>query len=188
VPKVIAACHRRPQPLLPRAGLGSVDDRFGKKNHKTLAALARAALSDFPTVNFFLYDTQPRAVEPAQVYCSAMVSPDRRRFPRVNLAVLYRPAGLLGPRRLARDFSRGGIRVFTDDPLAVGTRLEIELFLPEGDSLSVDVRVAWLNELQEQESRYEAGLEFLVMDEVRRGLLERCLADHEVGDGASGIP
>src|SRR5688572_15171001 len=106
---------------------------------------------------------------------------DRRRFPRVNLAVLYRPAGLLGPRRLARDFSRGGIRVYTDDQLEIGSRLEIELFLPDGDSLSIDVRVAWLNELVGRESRYEAGLEFLAMDEVRRGLLERCLAVHEVG-------
>lgn len=109
-----------------------------------------------------------------------MAVSDRRRFPRINLSMFYRPAGLLGPRQVARDVSRGGIRVQTDDPLDTGTRLEIELFLPDGDSLSVDVRVAWLRELSGQDARYEAGLEFLEMDAVRLALLERCLADHEI--------
>lgn len=77
--------------------------------------------------------------------------------------------------------SRGGIKVYTDDPLELGTRLEIELFLPEGESLTLDVRVAWLRELSGQESRYEAGLEFLAMDEDRVRLLERCIADHKAG-------
>jgi PilZ domain len=106
---------------------------------------------------------------------------DRRRFPRLDLPLFYRPARLLGPRRPARDVSRGGIRVNTDDPLAIGTRLEIELLLPEGDSLAVDVRVAWIQELsgEAREARYEAGLEFLQMHEVHRALLERCLAEHK---------
>jgi len=114
-----------------------------------------------------------------------MVVNDRRRFPRVNLSMLYRPAGLLGPRQVASDVSRGGIRVYTDDALDVGTRLEIELFLPEGDSLSIDVRVAWIRDLSGQEAQYEAGLEFLAMDQVRLALLERCLADHEIGEAST---
>jgi hypothetical protein len=103
---------------------------------------------------------------------------DRRRYPRVNLPLFYRPAGILGPRRPARNVSRGGILVLTDDALKEGTRLEVELFLPDGGSLVVDVRVAWIRELAGGEARYEAGLEFLAMDEVRATLLERCLARH----------
>lgn len=106
-----------------------------------------------------------------------MVADDRRRFPRLDVPVFYRAARLFGPRRAARDVSRGGIRVFTDDNLAIGTRLEIELFLPDGDSLTIDVRVAWIRELANEETRYEAGLEFLQMDEQRVARLEQCLVD-----------
>jgi Tfp pilus assembly protein PilZ len=107
-----------------------------------------------------------------------MVTDDRRRFPRLNVPVFYRPARVLGPRQVAQDMSRGGIRVYTDDALAIGTRLEIELFLPEGDSLTVDVRVAWVRELTGQDARFEAGLEFLAMDDGRTLALERCIAEH----------
>ena len=106
-----------------------------------------------------------------------MSGDDRRRFPRLNVPVLYRPARLLGPRKSAQDVSRGGIRVYTDDPLALGTRLEIELFLPEL-SLTVDVRVAWIRELVDQDARYEAGLEFLALDEARFVALERWIVQH----------
>jgi c-di-GMP-binding flagellar brake protein YcgR len=107
-----------------------------------------------------------------------MVGDDRRRFPRLNVPVFYRPARLLGPRHVAQDVSRGGIRVYTDDVLEIGTRLEIELFLPEGDSLTVDVRVAWVREQSGQDARFEAGLEFLTMDEARTEALERCIKEH----------
>ena len=102
---------------------------------------------------------------------------DRRRFPRLNVPMLYRPLRLLGPRKPAQDVSRGGIRVYTDDPLELGARLEIELFLPE-QSLTVDVRVAWLRELVDQDARYEAGLEFLALDEARRIALEQWIVQH----------
>jgi Tfp pilus assembly protein PilZ len=107
-----------------------------------------------------------------------MVADDRRRFPRLNVPVLYRPARLLGSRRPARDVSRGGIKVYTDDDLEIGTRLEIELFLPDGDSLTVDVRVAWVRALFEGDARFEAGLEFLAMDQARLAALERCIETH----------
>lgn len=108
-----------------------------------------------------------------------MGTDDRRRFPRLNVPVYYRPARLFGPRKPAQDVSRGGIRVYTDDALELGTRLEIELFLPEGESLTVDVRVAWMRELKDQDTRFEAGLEFLAMDEARLVALERCVAQHK---------
>jgi c-di-GMP-binding flagellar brake protein YcgR len=108
-----------------------------------------------------------------------MVADDRRRFPRLDVPVFYRPARVLGPRQVAQDVSRGGIRVYTDDALAIGTRLEIELFLPEGDSLTVDVRVAWVRALSGQDANFEAGLEFLAMDEARTEALERAIREHQ---------
>jgi Tfp pilus assembly protein PilZ len=105
---------------------------------------------------------------------------ERRRFPRLDVPVLYRPARLLAPHKPARDVSRGGIKVYTDEPFAVGTRLEIELFLRDGESLTLDVRVAWLRELAMPDAKYEAGLEFLAMADDRLAMLERCIAEHKV--------
>ena len=93
--------------------------------------------------------------------------------------MFYRPARLLGPRHLARDISRGGIRAFTDDALQVGTRLEIELFLPDERSLTVNVRVAWIREADGVEARYDTGLEFLEMDAHQAWRLERYLLEYE---------
>ena len=103
---------------------------------------------------------------------------DRRRFPRVKVPIYYRSARLFGPRKPAHDLSVGGIRIFTDDSLSVGKRLEIELFLPDGGSLTVDVRVAWVRRLGEDEfAQYEAGLQFLGVDPDQEKLLERCVMD-----------
>jgi len=104
---------------------------------------------------------------------------ERRRFPRVQVPMFYRSARLFGPRKPAHDLSVGGIRVYTDDPLAVGKRLEIELFLPDDQgSITVDVRVAWVRTLVGDEfAKYEAGLEFLEIDPELGKLLERCVMD-----------
>ncbi len=106
-----------------------------------------------------------------------MGADERRRFPRLNVPIYYRSARLLGPRSPARDLSLGGVRILTDDALTVGKRLEIELFLPDGGSLSVDVRVAWIRAIEDDFARFEAGLEFLAMDPSQAALLERCVAE-----------
>jgi hypothetical protein len=108
-----------------------------------------------------------------------MAGDDRRRFPRLNVPVYYRPARLLSPRKPAQDVSRGGIRVYTDDSLTLGTRLEIELFLLDGESLTVDVRVAWIRQLHQQDAQFEAGLEFLATDEPLLLALEHCVVEHK---------
>ncbi len=103
---------------------------------------------------------------------------ERRRFPRVQVPVYYRSARLFGPRKPAHDVSRGGIRIFTDDALVIGKRLEIELFLPDGGSLTCDVRVAWVRKLKQDEfAAFEAGLQFLSIDEDQELLLARCVRE-----------
>lgn len=91
--------------------------------------------------------------------------------------MFYRAARLLGPRSPAQDLSLGGVRILTDDALSIGKRLEIELFLPDGGSLSVDVRVAWVRPLEDDFALFEAGLEFLAMDAAQAKLIERCVMD-----------
>jgi hypothetical protein len=107
-----------------------------------------------------------------------MGADERRRFPRVKVPVYYRSARLFGPRKPAHDVSVGGTRIFTDDELSVGRRLEIELFLPDGGSLNIDVRVAWVKTLSGDDfAQFEAGLEFLAMDPDQEKLLQRCVMD-----------
>lgn len=90
----------------------------------------------------------------------------------------YRPARFFGPRKPAHDVSRGGIRIYTDDALSIGKRLEIELFLPDGGSLNCDVRVAWIRKLENDDfASFEAGLEFLSIDDEQELLLARCVRE-----------
>jgi c-di-GMP-binding flagellar brake protein YcgR len=107
-----------------------------------------------------------------------MPTDERRRFPRLKVPVYYRSARLFGPRKPAQDVSMGGIRIFTDDALSVGKRLEIELFLPDGGSLTIDVRVAWIKTLAHDDfAQFEAGLQFLAVDPDQERLIERCVMD-----------
>jgi Tfp pilus assembly protein PilZ len=60
------------------------------------------------------------------------------------------------------DISLGGIRVYTDDRHAVGDHLELELWLPDGQSLTLDTAVVWVDALEKAEpARFELGLRFV---------------------------
>jgi len=105
---------------------------------------------------------------------------DRRRYRRIDVPIYYRGARLFGPRRTASDISMGGIRIQTDDALKVGKRIEIELFFPDDVSVTCDVRVAWVRETPPPASaRYEAGLEFVGLNESDAGLLEHYLRSEQ---------
>lgn len=69
---------------------------------------------------------------------------------------------MLSPRRRVSDISPAGVKIFSDEYLKVGRRLEIEVFLPSGLSVEAVVRVVWINECApEFDSNYDIGLEFL---------------------------
>ncbi len=86
----------------------------------------------------------------------------RRRFPRVKAPVLYRPIKVLGPRRRIYDISPGGVRIYSDEQLREDDQLEIELFLPNGQTILATARVAWINKLPpDEDARFDVGLEFI---------------------------
>ncbi len=88
---------------------------------------------------------------------------DRRKFRRVNAPVFCRPLGhpLFG-RRKAVDVSMGGLRLYADDPPAVGDRLELELFLPDQSELVCTVEVVWVDDLPEgSPARHDVGVKFI---------------------------
>lgn len=62
--------------------------------------------------------------------------------------------------------SMGGARVFSDDPMKVGSKLNLELMPEPETTVQVFARVAWIDELGEgAPARYDVGLEFLDVPE-----------------------
>ena len=86
---------------------------------------------------------------------------DKRRFPRVKAPVLYRPIKVLGPRRRILDISPGGVRIYSDEQLREEDQLELELFLPNGQTIIATARVVWIKRLPpDEDARFDVGLEF----------------------------
>jgi hypothetical protein len=92
---------------------------------------------------------------------------DRRRYRRIQAPVFCRPRGLPGQAtREVRDISRGGMRVFSDDAHTLGTRLELELLLADGQTLVFDAEVVWLDKLPEgSPALYDVGLRYIAPQE-----------------------
>lgn len=88
---------------------------------------------------------------------------DRRSFPRLHAPLYSRPARLsFGSRRQVLDVSKTGARIYSDEVHAVGSQLELELFLSGGSSLECVARVVWTAKLPPgSAARYEVGLAFL---------------------------
>jgi hypothetical protein len=91
--------------------------------------------------------------------------PDRRRFRRVQAPVVCRPLGrpLFGRHgQPAVDISQGGIRLYSDEPLEPGERLEIELFLPDQSTITCQVELVWIDTLTANgPAKYDAGMKFI---------------------------
>jgi c-di-GMP-binding flagellar brake protein YcgR len=86
----------------------------------------------------------------------------RRQFPRVKAPVLYRAVSTAGSKHKISDISLGGIRIFSNERIRKGKRLEMELFLPKGYSLTVTAKVVWVRPLPKgSASPFDMGLEFI---------------------------
>lgn len=93
---------------------------------------------------------------------------ERRRYSRVGAPVFYRPAGLpfMHHRYNTRDISLGGMRVFSDESVAVGSRLEIDVMLPDDSAVRCWATVVWTDDLDfDAKARFEIGLRFTDMAE-----------------------
>ena len=80
--------------------------------------------------------------------------------------MLWRSPGLAVKLSRTVNVSMGGARVFSDDRMKIGSKLNLEL-LPDPDtSVQVLARVAWIDELEDgAPARFDVGLEFLDVPE-----------------------
>jgi hypothetical protein len=80
--------------------------------------------------------------------------------------MLWRSPGLVAKLSRTVNVSMGGARVFSDDPMKVGSKLNLELMPEPETSVLVLARVAWIDELGEgAPARFDVGLEFLDVPE-----------------------
>jgi c-di-GMP-binding flagellar brake protein YcgR len=105
---------------------------------------------------------------------------DRRRYKRVQAPVYCRPVGIglrfRQDRALPLDISLGGMRIYSDEPVQKGTRLELELFLPDNTSVTCKVEVVWVEKLAaDAPARHDVGLKFLDIRAVDRDRLAAVL-------------
>ena len=90
---------------------------------------------------------------------------DRRQYRRVQAPVFCRPTLKGGPRRQTVDISLGGLRIFSEEDVAKGTRFELELFLPDRSTVLCKVEVMWIERLPAgSPSNYDVGLKFTEVD------------------------
>ncbi len=107
---------------------------------------------------------------------------ERRRFPRLNAPVYFRPAHRRLPRRRVVDVGVGGMRVYSDESIAVGSRLEVELFLPDASSVTCLTEVVWVRPLDtEAPARFDIGLSFLDVPDEALAQLGQVLASEDRG-------
>ena len=108
-----------------------------------------------------------------------MQEDERRRFKRLQAPVYCRPVGLkLFERKPTVDISLGGARIYSDEEMKRGGRLELELFLPDGSSVTCRVEVAWVQALPAVAPvRFDVGLKFTDIGEHDRALLSTVLED-----------
>lgn len=80
--------------------------------------------------------------------------------------MLWRSPGLIAKLSRTVNVSMGGARVFSDERMKVGSKLNLELMPDPETSVSVLARVAWIDELPEDSpAKYDVGLEFLDVPE-----------------------
>lgn len=99
------------------------------------------------------------------------VGENRRKYPRLDTPILYRSAPFFSRRNPVINISLVGIRVYSDEDLSIGKRLELELFLTNNTSMVCTARVVWKKPLPEGAvAKYEIGLEFLEIspDDLQR--------------------
>ena len=95
-----------------------------------------------------------------------MPTPERRRFKRLHAPVLCRPLGASlvheAGKREVQDISLGGVCVYTDDRHGVGDHLELELFLPNGETVTIDTQICWIDTLGPNDpAKFEVGLQYV---------------------------
>jgi hypothetical protein len=107
------------------------------------------------------------------------MTPQRPTYRRVLAPIYHRPTSWFAqglPRKSATP-ALGGLRSYSDDALKPGRLLEMDVFLPDGVTVTALVEVEWCDPLpREEPARYDVGMRVVQMDRAARERLEAVLA------------
>lgn len=98
---------------------------------------------------------------------------DRRRFPRLNVTVdiQYRllPEAVAYATGATSNISAGGICIILYEEVPVGSVLELNIYLPDGQPIiKAKGRIVWIKPFdvaRDQKERFDAGVEFIDLNE-----------------------
>ncbi len=103
---------------------------------------------------------------------------DRRRFSRVNAPIYFSYSSRFLPSLPVSNVSLGGVRMFSDEKIAVGKRLNLTVTLPRGGMIECRGEVVWVKGLPEDsEANYDLGISFTDIAPSDRVALGEYLAD-----------
>ena len=121
---------------------------------------SQAAQPSPSTPNAYVEDARARGPYPG------VTVSDRRRYPRVQANVIYRPAGarIFHHKRNTQDISLGGMRVFADEQFPLGMRLDLDVLVGNGEWIRCWAEVVWSVELNSGgPAKFDIGLRFIDM-------------------------
>ena len=76
------------------------------------------------------------------------------------------------------DISLGGMRIYAEETVPKGTKLEIELFLPDNSSVTCRVEVVWIEVLPPgSPAKHDIGLKFIDIKDLDRARLGAVLEE-----------
>lgn len=76
--------------------------------------------------------------------------------------VFYRILQIPAADRQITDLSLGGIRIYSDERLDKGQRLDLRIYLPGGTSIEATAEVVWIKELpQGSGANHDVGMKFI---------------------------
>ena len=86
----------------------------------------------------------------------------KRRYPRLNVPVLYKNTKIIGQKHKAPNISLGGMRIYSNSYYQKGQSVNIELSLPSGQTAIALTRVAWIDSYtKDSNALYDIGLKFI---------------------------
>lgn len=87
---------------------------------------------------------------------------ERRSHRRIGKRVQLHPASVFGPNSMVENISLGGMRIQSQKSFSLGETLQVQLSLEDAEWAEANVRIAWINEQnQEVSNRFEIGCEFV---------------------------
>ena len=103
----------------------------------------------------------------------------RPPYRRVQAPIYHRPTSWFshGLRRIGSIVSLGGLRSYSDDRMKSGRLLEMDVFLPDGETVTALVEVEWCDPLPRSEpARFDVGMRIVQIDPGAKVQLETVLA------------